>query len=262
MIDHTKCQLSLGHRRPRIYYEGYRLPFFEAIVPRIGASVTQQGAAVIRQFELMGSYSIARSTALVACRDKLHCLQQLSQSGIAVPKTVAVSDSHYLHQAIQQVNGPPVVIKLLESTHGAGVLLAHNRHNAEATLEAFQKLKGRVLLQEFIKEAKGADVRAIVVGTEVIAAMERKARPGEFRSNLHRGATARSLKLSEEETQFAVRAAELMQLDFAGVDFLRTHRGNLLLEVNASPGLEGIEGITQTDVAGAVIRHLEKNVTV
>ncbi|MCG8332384.1 MAG: 30S ribosomal protein S6--L-glutamate ligase [Chitinophagales bacterium] len=258
IIDHTRCLLSIGRGRPQVYYDGYQLPLFDAIIPRIGASVTQQGAAVINQFELMRTFSVANADALLQCRDKLRCLQKLAQKGIAIPQTVSVVSGEDLFPVISSVGGLPVVIKLLESTHGVGVILAETFRNAEATIEAFHRLKERVIVQEFIKEVKGTDIRAIVVGGKVVAAMKRQAKAGEFRSNLHRGATAEKVVLTEAENQLVSQVAKLMKLNFAGVDFLRSNRGGLIMEVNASPGLEGIEGVTEIDVAGKVIELIEK----
>jgi len=261
IVDHTRCTLAMGSRYPQIYYDGRQLPRFDAIIPRIGASVTQQGAAVISQFEMMHAFTVAKSDALLHCRDKLRCLQKLARSGIAIPHTVSVVTGQDLHSALHTVGGLPVVIKLLESTHGVGVILAETYRNAEATVEAFQRLKERVILQEFIKEVQGADIRAIVVAGRVVAAMERQAKPGEFRSNLHRGASAVKVMLTEKEEALVTKVARLMGLDFAGIDFLRSKRGGLIMEVNASPGLEGIENTTGIDVAGSVIELIEQRVT-
>ena len=258
IVDHTRCLLSIGRGQSQVYYDGYQLPLFDAIIPRIGASVTQQGAAVINQFELMHTFSVATADALLQCRDKLRCLQKLAQNGIAIPQTVSVVSGEDLFPVISSVGGLPVVIKLLESTHGVGVILAETFRNAEATIEAFHRLKERVIVQEFIKEVEGTDIRAIVVGGKVVAAMKRQAKAGEFRSNLHRGATAEKVVLTEAENQLVSKVAQLMKLDFAGVDFLRSNRGGLIMEVNASPGLEGIEGVTGIDVAGKVIELIER----
>jgi ribosomal protein S6--L-glutamate ligase len=260
IVDHTRCTLSIGRGQPKVYYDGYPLPRFDAIVPRIGASVTQQGAAVINQFEMQHTFTVARADALLQCRDKLRCLQKLSRCGIAIPKTVSVVSGQDMLAAVHAVGGLPVVIKLLEGTHGVGVILAETYRNAEATIEAFQQLKERVILQEFIHEVKGADIRAIVVAGEVVAAMERQAKAGEFRSNLHRGATASPVTLEAEELEMVKKVARFMGLDFAGVDFLRSGRGPLVMEVNASPGLEGIEGTTGIDVAGKVMSLIEQRV--
>ena len=260
IIDHMRCTLSIGQGRSKIYYNDYMLPHFEAIIPRIGASVTQQGAAVVNQFENMKAVTVAKASALLECRDKLRCLQKLSRFGIGIPRTIAVVNGQDLVASIDSLGGLPVVIKMLESTHGTGVLLAETYQNAEATIEAFQRLGERIIIQEFIKEVKGADIRAIVIDGKVVAAMKRQAKAGEFRSNLHRGATAETVELSAFEEKMVTNAAKLMGLDFAGVDFLRSAKGGLILEINASPGLEGIEGVTGVDVAGKVIAFLERRV--
>jgi ribosomal protein S6--L-glutamate ligase len=260
IVDHTRCVFSIGKDNPSIYYDGYPLTTFDAVIPRIGASVTQQGAAVISQFELMRTVTVVKADALLQCRDKLRCLQKLARWGIDIPKTISVVSGQDYRNSIGSIGGLPVVIKLLESTHGIGVILAETFRNAEATIEAFQRLKERVIIQEYIKEVKGADIRAIVIAGEVVAVMERQAKAGEFRSNLHRGATAKKVMLSDPETAMVIKVAKLMGLEFAGIDFLRSRRGGLIMEVNASPGLEGIETITGVDVASKVIEFIEKRV--
>lgn len=260
IIDHTFCNLLIERNQAQIIYEDRPLHRLDAVIPRIGSSVTLQGAAVINQLELMGVFTIARSEALLQARDKLRCLQRLAAGGLDVPRTVFVGDDEDLLPLVESVGGLPVVIKLLESTHGIGVLLAETLRSAESTVEAFRRLKERVLIQEFIREAEGADIRALVVGGEVVAGMKRQAREGEFRSNLHRGGTANVESLSEAEEQLVVQAVSAMGLDVAGVDLLRSARGPLIMEVNASPGLEGIETVAGVDVSGAVIRYIEKRV--
>lgn len=260
IIDHTRCSLVLDRAKARILYDGYRLERFGAIIPRIGTSVTSLGAAVISQFESMNVFVAARAEALLQARDKLRCLQKLSQHGLPVPGTIFASPGQPLQPAVRLLGGLPVIVKLLEGTHGAGVILAETFRSVESTVEAFQRLNERVVLQEFIREAKGADIRAFVVGGEVVAAMQRQARPGEFRSNLHRGGTASPVELSAEEQAMAVKVVELMGLHIGGVDFLRSRRGPLVIEVNASPGLEGIENITGVDVAGHIIHFVEQGV--
>jgi ribosomal protein S6--L-glutamate ligase len=260
IVDHTLCNLVIEPNGSQIWYHEEPLQEMDAVIPRIGSSVTFQGAAVINHFELMGTYTLARSQSLLQARDKLRCLQRLAARGIPVPRTAYVGDEEDLLPAIEGVGGLPVVIKLLESTHGAGVLLAHTLHNAEATVEAFHRLRERVIIQEFIGEANGADIRALVVAGEIIASMKRQAQEGEFRSNLHRGASASRVTLTEEEKGLAINTVAAMGLDVAGVDLLRSSRGPLILEVNASPGLEGIETSTGVDVAGAIIRFTEKRV--
>jgi len=258
IIDHTRCQFLIDNKGSEIFYEDMTLSRLDAIIPRIGSSVTLLGASLIYQFELLNVYTTTRANALLQSRDKLRCLQKLAGGGLKVPGTAFVTHSQELISAVRQLGGFPVVIKLLESTHGVGVMLAENMRSAQTTLEAFQKLNERVMVQEFIPEAKGADVRALVVGNKVVAAMKRQAREGEFRSNLHRGATARAVDLTTEENTAVITAARSMGLAVAGVDLLRSQRGPLIMEVNASPGLEGIETVTGVDVAGAVIQYLEK----
>ncbi|MCB0570455.1 MAG: RimK family alpha-L-glutamate ligase [Phaeodactylibacter sp.] len=260
IVDHTRCTLVVGRGRPQIFYGEYLLPRFDAIIPRIGASVTSQGATVISQFEMMDTFSAVRPDALLQSRDKLRCLQKLARCGIEVPRTVAVVPGQPLMPLINSIGGLPVVIKMLESTHGIGVILAESFRTAESVIEAFQRKGERLIMQEFIEEARGADIRALVVAGEVVATMERRAKPGEFRSNLHRGASAEVEHLSPEEENLVKKAVKLMGLDVAGVDFLRSKRGPLIMEVNASPGLEGIEGITGVDVAGKVISFVEQRV--
>jgi ribosomal protein S6--L-glutamate ligase len=260
VIDHTRCALLIGRGKARVYYDGYALPRFDAVIPRIGASVTSQGASVISHFEATGAFAAARPAALLQSRDKLRCLQQLARSGIAVPRTLAILPGQQLLPLLPHIGGLPVVIKLLESTHGLGVILAENLRTASSVIEALQRKGERLLVQEYIKEAQGADIRVLVVAGQVVAAMERQAQAGEFRSNLHLGATARAIELSPQEIELAQQVAKIMGLDIAGVDFLRSRRGPLVMEVNASPGLEGIEGYTGIDVAGKIIEFVEQRV--
>jgi len=257
IVDHTRCSLVVEAGTPNIYYDGLPLSQFDAVIPRIGASVTSLGASVISQFEAMGVFCATSSKALLQARDKLRCLQQLVQHGLQVPSTIAVADGQDLWSAVEHLGGLPVVVKLLEGTHGLGVVLADSYRTVEATVEAFKRLRERVILQEFIREAAGADVRVLVVGGRVVAAMSRQSRRGEFRSNLHRGAKAGPAVLSPEEEAIALRSVGLMGLDIGGVDFLRSERGPLVLEVNASPGLEGIETASGANVADAILQFVE-----
>lgn len=257
IIDHARCNLLLGHGKPRIIFEERSLGYLDAVIPRIGSSVTTQGAAVIGQFELMGVFTVARSQALLRARDKLRCLQRLAAHDLAVPRSAFVADGEDLVSLINTIGGLPVVVKLLESTHGSGVLLAETYQQVESTVEAFQRLGERAIIQEFIEEANGADIRAFVVAGKVVASMKRQACEGEFRSNLHRGATATPEQLSAEEEELVIRSVAAMGLDVAGVDLLRSARGPLVMEVNASPGLEGIETTTGLDVAGKIIEFVE-----
>lgn len=260
LLDHARCNLVMEEGQFRIIENGRLLPTVDAVIPRIGASVTNIGAAVIAHFEKMGVFSAANSSALLRARDKMRCLQDLQQHGIPIPTTILVGSTDHLPGLVERVGGLPVVIKLLESTHGAGVLLSYTMANVQATVEAFQRLNERVTIQEFIREAQGSDIRAFVVDGQVVASMKRQAQAGEFRSNLHRGATATAEPLSEEETEIVLHAVEIMGLAVAGVDLLRSDRGPLIMEVNASPGLEGIEKTTEVDIAGKIINYVERNV--
>ncbi len=261
IINHMKCVLIIEKKNPMVMYNGRRLDYFDAVIPRIGASVTFYGAAVVRQFEMMKVFTAVESQALIRSRDKLRSLQILSRAGIGLPKTVFVDYSKDTEGIIEVVGGAPVVIKLLEGTQGLGVVLAENKKAAQSVIEAFHGVHARIIVQEFIKEAKGADLRAFVVDGEVVGAMKRQARDGEFRSNLHRGGYAEVVKLSRTERNTAIAAAKKMGLGVAGVDMLPSKRGPLIIEVNSSPGLEGIEGATKVDIAGKIIKYLEKNAT-
>ncbi|GGE38022.1 30S ribosomal protein S6--L-glutamate ligase [Psychroflexus planctonicus] len=260
VIDHLKCDLVIEKRKPSIVYKGELLGDTDAIIPRIGASVTFYGTAVVRQFEMMGAFTTVDSEALVRSRDKLRSLQVLSRAKIGLPKTVFTNYSRETESVIQQVGGTPLVIKLLEGTQGLGVVLAETKNAAKSVIEAFNGLKARVIVQEFIKEAKGADIRAFVVDGHVVGAMKRQGKEGEFRSNLHQGGSAEVIELTDEEEIAAVKAAKAMRLGVAGVDMLQSSRGPLILEVNSSPGLEGIERATGKDIAKTIIRFIEKHV--
>jgi ribosomal protein S6--L-glutamate ligase len=259
IIDHMKCVLYIEKQNPVVLYQGRKLDYFDAIIPRIGASVTFYGAAVVRQFEMMKVFTAVESQALIRSRDKLRSLQILSRAGLGLPKTIFMDYSKDTEGVVEAVGGAPVVIKLLEGTQGLGVVLAENKKAAQSVIEAFHGLKTRIIVQEFIKEAKGADIRAFIVDGEVVGAMRRQAKEGEFRSNLHRGGTATVVKLSRGEKHCAIIAAKKMGLGVAGVDMLPSKRGPLILEVNSSPGLEGIEGATKVDIAGKIFQYLEKN---
>src|SRR5699024_2240290 len=245
---------------PRILYKGEYIQDVDAIIPRIGASVTFYGTAVVRQFEMMGVFSTTDSEALVRSRDKLRSLQILSRSRLGLPKTVFTNYSNEVEGIIKQVGGTPLVMKLLEGTQGLGVVLAETKNAAKSVIEAFNGLHARVIIQEFIKEAKGEDIRAFVVDNHVVGAMKRKGKEGEFRSNLHRGGTAEVIDLTDEEEIAAIKAAKAVGLGVAGVDMLQSSRGPLILEVNSSPGLEGIEKATEKNIARNIIKHIEKNV--
>ncbi len=262
IVDHLRCNLILSEGKPNVLCDDVPLHRLDAIIPRIGASVTTQGAAVINHFETMKVFTTAKANALLECRDKLRCLQRLAHFGVPIPKTAFMGAGQLLGPVIESVGGLPVVIKLLESTHGIGVILADTLRNAESTIEAFHRLREKVILQEFIQESEGADVRVLIVAGEVVAAMKRQAKTGEFRSNLHRGATASVAVLSPREKALALRAVRVMGLDVAGVDILRSTRGPLIMEVNASPGLEGIENITGVDIAGKIINFIEQQLAI
>ncbi|SET24262.1 30S ribosomal protein S6--L-glutamate ligase [Thalassotalea agarivorans] len=259
IIDTLHCYMDITSNRPTVRYHGEELPKYDAIIPRIGASITFYGTAVARQFEMMGTFNINESVAISRSRDKLRSLQLLSRKGIGLPRTGFASKADNIKDVIKNVGGAPLVIKLLEGTQGIGVVLADTAKAAESIIEAFMGLRANILVQEFVKEAGGADIRCLVVGGRVVAAMKRQGAEGEFRSNLHRGGSAEVVKLTKEERQTAVNAAKAMGLNFCGVDLLRSHTGPMVMEVNSSPGLEGIEVATGLDVAGKVIEFLEKN---
>jgi len=260
VIDPLKCDIVIEKRKPNIYYKGGYIENVDAIIPRIGSSVTFYGTAVVRQFEMMGAFTTTDSEALVRSRDKLRSLQVLSRAKIGLPKTVFTNYSRDVEGVINQVGGTPLVIKLLEGTQGVGVVLAETKNAAQSVIEAFNGLQARVIVQEFIKEAKGADIRAFVVDGHVVGAMKRQGKEGEFRSNLHRGGSAEVIQLTDEEEIAAVKACKAMGLGVAGVDLLQSARGPLILEVNSSPGLEGIEKATGKDIAKTIIRYIEKNI--
>jgi ribosomal protein S6--L-glutamate ligase len=260
IIDHMKCVLLIEKKSPMVWFNGRKLDYFDAIIPRIGASVTFYGAAVVRQFEMMKVFSAVESQALIRSRDKLRCLQILSRAGLGLPKTIFMDYTKDTEGIVEAVGGAPVVIKLLEGTQGLGVVLAENKKAAQSVIEAFHGVKTRIIVQEFIKESNGADIRAFVVNGEVVGAMRRQAtREGEFRSNLHRGGIATVVKLDRHEKHAAIEAAKKMGLGVAGVDMLNSKRGPLIIEVNSSPGLEGIEGATKVDIAGKIFQYIEKN---
>lgn len=260
VLDHLKCNLVIEKKNPKIIYNGEEIKDVHAIIPRIGASVTFYGTAVVRQFEMMHVFSAVESQALVRSRDKLRSLQILSRAGLGLPKTVFTNYSRDVEKTLKEAGGAPVVIKLLEGTQGIGVVFAENKKAAVSVVEAFNGLKARVIVQEYIKEAKGADIRAFVVDGHVIGAMKRQAKDGEFRSNLHRGGTAEVIELTHEEEIAAIKAASALKLGIAGVDMLQSDRGPLIIEVNSSPGLEGIEAATGKDIAAQIIKFVEKNI--
>ncbi len=258
IFDHLKCDIVIEQDHPAIFYKGEKLTGIDAVIPRIGASVTFYGAAVVRQFEMMGVPTAVESQALVRSRDKLRSLQILARSNVGMPKTVFTNYSKEVKKIIDSVGGAPLIVKLLEGTQGYGVVLAPTRKAAESMIEAFHSMKARVIVQEFIEEAKGADIRAFVIGNKVVGAMKRQGMEGEFRSNLHQGGKGRLVKLSKKEREIALTAAKAMGLSIAGVDMLQSERGPLVLEVNSSPGLEGIEKATNKDIASEVVNFVIK----
>jgi ribosomal protein S6--L-glutamate ligase len=260
IVDYLRCYMDITSHSPQVMYQGQRLEGIEAIIPRIGASKTFYGTAVVRQFEVMGVFSANPSQGISRSRDKLRSLQILSRHGIGLPVTGFAHSTKDIEGLLEIVGGAPLVIKLLEGTQGIGVVLAETDQAAKSVIEAFRGLDANILVQEFITEAKGMDIRCFVVGDKVIAAMKRQGAPGEFRSNLHRGGQASVAKLSPEERSTAVQSAKAMGLKVAGVDILRSKRGPVVMEVNSSPGLQGIESATSVDVAAEIIKFLEKNV--
>ncbi|MDX2504673.1 MAG: 30S ribosomal protein S6--L-glutamate ligase [Gammaproteobacteria bacterium] len=258
VIDVLRCYMNITSNRPSVHYRGENLKEFDAVIPRIGASVTFYGTAVLRQFEMMGTFPLNESVAISRSRDKLRSLQLLSRQGIGLPVTGFAHKPDDVQDLIKMVGGAPLVIKLLEGTQGIGVVLAETQQAAESVIEAFMGLKTNILVQEFIKEADGADIRCFVVGDKVVASMKRQGKEGEFRSNLHRGGSASLIRITPEERSTAVRAARTMGLNVAGVDLLRSNHGPVVMEVNSSPGLEGIESSTGKDIAGLQIEFIEK----
>lgn len=258
VVDPLLCYMDITSHRPTVYYRSRKLDDFDAVIPRIGASVTFYATAVLRQFEMMNVFCLNESVAISRSRDKLRASQLLARRGIGMPVTGFAHSTKMTADLIKVVGGAPLVIKLLEGTQGKGVVLAETTQAAESVIDAFRDLDEYFLVQEFIKEAEGADIRCFVVGGKVVASMMRKAKAGEFRSNLHRGGTASAIKLTPEERKSAIRASDAMGLNVAGVDIIRSKHGPLVLEVNSSPGLEGIEKSTDIDVAEIIIEHIEK----
>ena len=259
IIDPLKCDIIIEKEKPTIFYKDRYLDYVDAIIPRIGASVTFFGCAVVRQFEMMNVFTSVTSDAIIRSRDKLRSFQRLSKARIGMPKTVFTNYSRDIEKVLDHVGGTPVIIKLLEGTQGLGVVLAETKNAAESVLEAFNGLQARALIQEYIAEAKGADLRALVVDGHVVGAMKRQGKEGEFRSNLHRGGSAEVVKLSEPELRVAMNASRALKLPICGVDMLQSSRGPLLLEVNSTPGLEGIEGATGKNIAKSIITYIERN---
>jgi ribosomal protein S6--L-glutamate ligase len=258
VIDTLRCYMNMATARPSIHYKGAELEDFDAVIPRVGASITFYGAAVVRQFEMMGVFSVNESVAITRARDKLRSLQLLARKGMGLPVTGFAHSPDDIPDLIDMVGGAPLVIKLLEGTQGIGVVLAETKQAAKSVIEAFMGLNVNIMVQEFIREAGGADIRCLVVGEKVVAAMKRQGAPGEFRSNLHRGGTAQVVKITSAERRTAIGAARAMGLNVSGVDILRSNHGPLVLEVNSSPGLGGIEQATGKDVAGMIIEFIER----
>ncbi|MFC5526363.1 30S ribosomal protein S6--L-glutamate ligase [Rhodanobacter ginsengisoli] len=259
IINTLRCYMNITSHRPEVYYNGQKLTGYDAIIPRIGASITFYGLAVLRQFEMMGVYPLNESVGIGRSRDKLRSMQLLARDGIGLPVTAFAHDPKQTEEVLDVVGNAPVVIKLLEGTQGIGVVLADTPRSAKSVVEAFRGANVNILVQEFIKEAGGADIRALVIGGKVVAAMQRQGAAGEFRSNLHRGGSARSIKITPEERSTAIRAAKAMGLNVCGVDMLRSNHGPVVMEVNSSPGLEGVEKATGIDVAGQIIEFIERN---
>lgn len=259
VVDYLRCSMDITSHRPKMFYKGEPLVGIDAVIPRIGASHTFYGTAVVRQFEMMGVYPLNESQGISRSRDKLRSLQLLSRAGVGLPVTAFAHSPRDVSAIIETVKGAPLVVKLLEGTQGIGVVLCETRSAAESVIEAFRGLNAYILAQEFIAEAGGMDIRCFVVGGRVVASMKRQGAEGEFRSNLHRGGNAEKMKITPEERSTAVRAAKVMGLNVSGVDLLRSNHGPVVMEVNSSPGLEGIEGATGIDVAGKIIEHLEKH---
>ena len=261
LIDHMRCYMDITAQSPKLIYQGKPLEDIDAVIPRIGASKTFYGTAVVRQLQMMGVFTANGAEAISRSRDKLRCLQLLSKEGVGLPVTGFAHSTKDIEGVIELVGGAPLVIKLLEGTQGIGVVLAETYQAAKSVIEAFRGLDANILVQEFIKEAKGADLRCFVVDNRVVAAMKRQGAPGEFRSNIHRGGAVSKIKLTPEERSTAIRAAKAMGLKIAGVDLLRSSHGPVVMEVNSSPGLEGIERATDVDVADKIIEFLERQIT-
>ncbi|MBN1239871.1 MAG: 30S ribosomal protein S6--L-glutamate ligase [Gammaproteobacteria bacterium] len=259
VINPLRCYMNIASYKPTVHFNGEAIDNLDAVIPRIGASITFYGTAVVRQFEMMGVFSLNESVAISRSRDKLRSMQLLSRRGIGLPVTGFASSPDDTDDLLNLVGGAPVVVKLLQGTQGKGVVLAETRKAAESVIDAFRGLSAHFLVQEFVKEAGGADIRCFVIGDKVVAAMRRQAPEGEFRSNLHRGGAAEVVKITPEERATAVRAARIVGLNVSGVDILRSKNGPVVIEVNSSPGLEGIEQASGKDVAGLIIQYIEKN---
>ncbi|MDO8526528.1 MAG: 30S ribosomal protein S6--L-glutamate ligase [Deltaproteobacteria bacterium] len=261
VIRPAHCAMLITKNKPQLFYRGKRLETFDAILPRIGVKQTLFGLAVVRQFEMMGTYCVNSSYAIARSRDKLRSLQILCRRNVGLPPTAFIKKPEYIEQVIEKLGGSPVIIKLLQGTQGKGVILADTKTAAASVIEAFHGIDEQILIQQFVAQSEGSDIRAIVVGGKVIASMKRQAVKGEFRANLHRGGTAENIRLDKQYKNTAIRAAKILGLHVAGVDMLMTDEGPVVLEVNSSPGLEGIENTTDVDVAGAIIHYIHRQVT-
>lgn len=257
IADPARCYLDLSTKGPQVYFKNKALKDIDAVIPRIGSSITFYGTAILRQFEMMGIPTLNSSNGVLQARDKLCALQMLSRAGIPLPKTSFANSTKMTNHLIKLVGGAPLVVKLLQGTQGKGVVLCETGKAAESLIDAFREMDADFMVQEFVKEAGGADIRCFVVGDEVVASMQRQAKEGEFRSNLHRGGSAIQIEISEQERSIAINATKALGLEVSGVDILRSKSGPYVIEVNSSPGLEGIEKYTQVDVAGRIIAHLE-----
>ncbi|MBP9722188.1 MAG: 30S ribosomal protein S6--L-glutamate ligase [Gammaproteobacteria bacterium] len=260
VFDYLRCYLNITADKPTVHYKGKVLGAFDAVIPRISSKRTFYGTAMLRQFETLNTYTLNSSIAITRSRDKLRSLQLLSRAGVDLPKTGFANNINDTDDLIKTVGGAPLIIKLIEGTQGVGVVLAENITSAQSVIQAFRGINANIIVQEYIEEAKGSDIRCFVIGDRVVAAMKRQGAPGDFRSNLHRGGTAIEIKLTKKEDEAAVKAAKTMGLRCAGVDILRSNKGPLILEVNSSPGLEGIEKATGIDIANKIIKHIEKEI--
>ncbi len=260
VLDYTQCYMEIEESKPEVHYNGQIIKGIDAIVPRIAATYTSYGSAVVRQFEMTGTFTPAKSIAIVRSRDKLRSMQLLARDGIAIPKTAVASQPRDIDDLIEQVGGAPLIVKLVKSTHGKGVVIAETRKAAKSVIQAFYSIDAAILVQEFIAEAEGADIRIIVAGGKVIAGMKRQGLDDDFRSNIHQGGVGQPVELTKKEERLALKAANRLGLDIAGVDIIRSNRGPLVIEVNSSPSFEGIEKATGVDVAGAIIEYIEQNV--
>ena len=261
IIDFLKCYIVMAKGKPQLFLDGEKIEKFDAVIPRIGASRTFYGCAVVRQFEMMNTFCLNSSLAITRSRDKLRSLQILSRSDIEIPSTAFAANPTDIPHLIKEVGGAPLVVKLLQGTQGLGVVLTETVKASKSVIEAFYEIKANMLIQEFVKESKGADIRALVVGNNVVASIKRQGEEGEFRANIHIGGTAINFKLSKEERRTAVQAAKILGLNVAGVDMLMSEKGPMVIEVNSSPGLEGVERATEKDVAGKIIEFIEKSIS-